>query len=228
MHLSLHALSSLLLITAPQLLRAGESGAQAPAPADYAALSVKELSRFLKQRGTRCHGCTDKSEYAARAAEVSELPPLYLPEKEAEAAGWGRGADAIAHLDSATADSFWESHAADGLLLLFHGWGCKAAKPAFARLTTELPHRVGAVDCGDAAAKPLCRAYGISEYPQVALAKPTTAVPPAALGSSLVLYDHSDPSSPTAHRAPFIVPLVRKWAKRQIDPTCVASPWPSG
>ena len=44
--------------------------ADATEPIEIGKLSVKKLNRMLKQRGARCHGCTDKSEYATRLAEV--------------------------------------------------------------------------------------------------------------------------------------------------------------
>ena len=125
--------------------------------------------------------CVDAAHPAgpARRLQVLHLPEVYKPEAEAEAAGWGRGADKLAHLTTATFKPFeLAQHPAGGgggggggagLMLLFHGWGSKAAKPAFAQLSRELPElAAAAVDCGDTTGgKPLCERFGVAEYPQV-------------------------------------------------------------
>eukprot|EP01052_Picozoa_sp_SAG31_P035816 SAG31_NODE_4371_length_3302_cov_6.276616_2_plen_108_part_00 len=86
----------LLLLVAP-VVRSG-TAADSSVPLDTSKLSVKQLNIMLKERGVRCHGCTDKSEFAAKLSETLELPAVYKTDKQMEAAGWGRGADKLAHL----------------------------------------------------------------------------------------------------------------------------------
>jgi hypothetical protein len=151
---------------------------------DISSLSLKQLKRMLKERGERCHGCTDKTEYIAKANEVVGLPALYKLDADAEKAGWGRGGEQVAHLAEATFDAFigGETQPAaaregDGaVLLLFHGWGCKAAKPAFSRLAAEVTEAAAAVDCSDPAAKAVC-----SRFKARAARRPARSRPPPRL-----------------------------------------------
>ena len=154
-----------------------------PATDDISSLSLKQLKRMLKERGERCHGCTDKTEYIAKAKEVVGLPALYKLDADAEKAGWGRGGEQVAHLAEATFDAFIggetqpaAARGGDGaVLLLFHGWGCKAAKPAFSRLATEVAEAAAAVDCGDPAAKAVCSRFKV----RAARCPPPRPLPPA-------------------------------------------------
>eukprot|EP01051_Picozoa_sp_SAG22_P012343 SAG22_NODE_1275_length_4921_cov_1.871215_1_plen_506_part_00 len=225
-----------------------EPSGEPPAPGllraeDIKGLKLKQLRREIAARGAKCHGCTDKTEYVARLGEVLHLPAVFLPEAEAEKAGWGRGADKLAHLTAANFATYAAAASAEAgassknLLLLFHGWGSKAAKPSFAQLARELPELAGAaVDCGGAGpGKQLCEEFGVSEYPQVGyLAAPLWQQPEAVaaaaaaggpkraerLAASVELFNHTDPVD--GMRAPLLVPLLRKWVRRRTDPTWVA------